>query len=175
MRISILLALSLLAISPLPTLAQQPAPDSPEPEIVRVRIRLDYLKPGKIAKILFGAVRDHNGQLRFKNPLVPKGIKGLSTSSADNSLIVEGTLSAIQLLNRGLTIADVETVHPGKSRTIVILRPTRLKAQELNERVLKLPDAGVTEVRGEQIGIDGKPEWVDAAILLAMRAEMEEP
>jgi len=172
MRTSTLLALSLLAAMPVPTMAQLPAPEPAlqEQQGVREKFWLSHQKSNFIMRLLLDGKR-----INFDRSLVPVGIMGISTPLETDCMVLEGTPSALEALKRGLLVADVEMVSPNKQRSIVIVTPKRLKPQELSERALKLPGAGVTQVRGEQVAIDGNPVWVREVLRIVIRAEIAEP
>lgn len=174
MRSLAVLALSLVTLVPLHTLAQQDQTTPTTPKLVREKFWLAHQKSNAIWRLLHVITRDRAGRPQFVERLAPAAILHIQQTHEDDCLIIEGTESAIEALKRGILVADVEMVSPNRSRKIVLLTPKSLSPQELRERILKLPDAGVTQIRGDQIGIDGSPKWVDDAIRVAIRAEIGE-
>lgn len=175
-RSAVLVALSLLALSPLPTHAEPDAPAAVEQDSVLEKIRLTHQKPDAMMRILNGGSKDEKpvrGTLT-PSPLFPAGLDGILAFQLDNSLIVRGTSSAVEALKRGIRVADVKVSYPTKERAAVLLSPTRLQPKFLQEKLLKLPNAGATKVEGDQLRLEGAAAWVDQALRVVVQSEMAE-
>jgi hypothetical protein len=190
MRTSAVLALSLLALAPLPTLAQQAAP-AQEEAVLLEKIKLVHQKPQELIQLLSPRpdskailLKDEGGKavappageelVRPEESLIPAGIQGILSFEHDNSLVVRGTLPAVEALKRGVRVADVEITRPAKGQSVMVLSPTRLQPKFLREQLLKLPVGGTATVNGERLRLEGAAAWVDQALRVVIRSEMAE-
>ena len=95
----------------------------------------------------------------------------------DHTLLVRGTPEALKALREAVVVVDVkvEREKPGEDRARTALTPRRAKMEEVQRKILALPDAGTVIEQGGRLILEGKADWVRAALREAFLAEIKTP
>lgn len=166
-------ALCLAALVAAPAAAQEAS--SPATDPVTEKVRLVHQQPHDVIRLLTDP-RPNTG-LETTPSLVPSGIRGILGYPLDSSLLIHGAKEAIAVLKHGLSIVDVPVTKTKKGQSRLDLMLKRVKPEELQERLLRMPISGsrTVTVQGQRVILDGNAEWIRAALRLAMQMEMDAP
>lgn len=193
-RETLMLAAALLISAPV--LAQTPAPQ-PQNELL-VKIVLTNQSPDDALSIIVGYPVPAKGQKLFPNtngglggglaggiggnlpapagsrPItpLPLNITGILGYPLDNSLLVRGSEDSLKTLRDALAVVDVKVENLDKDRARARLTPKLAKPSDVRQKMLGLPGAGTVTLQYKELSVDGKPEWVRAAIREAFLAEL---
>jgi len=92
-----------------------------------------------------------------------------------NKVVVVGTQSHPEELRQCIQLLDVPLEQTAPDRQKVLLRLRHGDAHELRSAVLRLPGAGTAAATGQQLTLEGTPDWLHRALRQVIRAELHEP
>jgi hypothetical protein len=179
LSLSAVFLLSVLLFITAPVFAHTDSPGSPP--LTPTPLRLKYRKPAEIVA-LFGQERlpgpgghiPRAARSDEEESLVPAGVDGVLRSEAPDQVILIGT-EGVPDIRHCIQVLDVPTERIGPDREKVVLTLRRADARRLRMLVLRLPEAGTAELKGQQLVLAGNRAWLHRALRQVIRAELKQP